>query len=314
MTTMIKILKFLNIPVCLMADDGAGGAGGGTTTTLADGGGGAGGDGGGGTTPPPVTDIRQFISNESGDLKPGWAKSIGADEQSFGRFTSLKGLVESHANLQKLVGGDKIPLPKADASPAEWDAFYAKLGRPEKPDGYGLKKPDDLPAEAWDDARTKGFSDVAHKLGLTPKQAQGLMEWELGNVKGQMAMLAQRPDETTALLRQEWGAKADTRLAAASALAHKLGGDELVHDPYLGNHPLFIRMMDKMAGIVGERGGLAGARDTGAPATGADLKSKVDGIMGDRADPYWNAAHPQHKARVAYVVELHRQIREASGG
>jgi hypothetical protein len=292
------------------AGDGAGsGAGGGAAT-----GGAGGGDGGGGTTPPPVTDIRQFIANEGGDLKAGWTKAIGADEQSFGRFTSLKGLVESHANLQKLIGGDKIPMPKADASPAEWDAFYAKLGRPEKPDGYGLKKPADLPAEAWDDARTKGFGEVAHKLGLTPKQAQGLMEWELGNVKGQLSALAQRPEETTALLRQEWGAKADTRLAAASAIAKQLGGDELLHDPYLGNHPVFIKIMDKMAGIVGERGGLAGARDGGAPVSGGELREKINTIMGDRNDPYWQAQHPQHKARVAYVIELHRQAREASGG
>lgn len=91
----------------------------------------------------------------------------------------------------KLVGVDPsqiVKLPGKDADAAAWDAVYARLGRPEKPEGYSL--PDALAK----DPVAAEFRTAAHAAGLTPKQAEGLLAWYTGTTDklgGQMAEQAQ---------------------------------------------------------------------------------------------------------------------------
>lgn len=63
--------------------------------------------------------------------------------------------------------------PAQDAKPEEWDAFYAKLGRPEKAEAYEFKMPEGLPENLpYDGELASQFKSWAHQAGLTPKQAQ----------------------------------------------------------------------------------------------------------------------------------------------
>lgn len=263
-------------------------------------------------TPPPVTDIRAFMADEAGTFKPGWAKAAGVDESLEAKFRTFKGLSDSYINLEKTLSKDKVPLPGKDATDADLDAFYAKVGRPEKPDGYGFKRPDDLDASMWDDKRVADFSNLAHKLGLTPRQAQGIIDHELVTARAMAKAAADRPAETVALLRKEWGADADAKLAAASAIAKQLGGDEIVGDPLLANHPGFIRAFAKVAEALAEKPGVPGARSQALGAAGG-IQAEIDKVMNDPADPYWNEQHPNHDARMAYMLDMRRQLRVAHG-
>lgn len=78
--------------------------------------------------------------------------------------------VESYINLEKLVGADPksiLRIPKEGDADAQ-AKFYNALGRPETADKYtafdALK----------DDPLAKAMAPVAHELGLTDKQWQGL--------------------------------------------------------------------------------------------------------------------------------------------
>lgn len=76
--------------------------------------------------------------------------------------------------IGQLEGG--VKLPGNDATDEEWNALFAKLGRPEKPDGYGFEKPE-LPAEVqYNENLDKWFAEAAHKSNLLPKQAAALRE------------------------------------------------------------------------------------------------------------------------------------------
>lgn len=95
----------------------------------------------------------------------------------------------------KLIGVDPsqvIKLPGKDADAAAWDAVYAKLGRPEKSDGYSLPEP------LKDDPLAGAFRDVAHKSGLTAKQFEATLGWytaEASKVAEQQARQAEQAQE-----------------------------------------------------------------------------------------------------------------------
>ena len=98
----------------------------------------------------------------------------------------MDGFVKSYLHSQKLVGSDKIPIPNKYATDEDWNAVYEKLGKPKSPDGYEYN----LPKEAkLDEDSLKAFSTEAHKLGLLPKQAQGIINYynDLANTSEQEA-------------------------------------------------------------------------------------------------------------------------------
>ena len=291
-------------------DGGAGGAAGGDSGTILGGGGGSGDPAGGANTPPPSTDIRTFI-DEKGNLGKGWAKTFGGNDSWEGKYTSLASLVGAHKNLETMLGRDKVPVPTENSPQEEWDAFYSKIGRPEKPDGYEIKRPDGLDESLWDDKRTEGFQAIAHKIGLTPKQAQELAAWELEYVGGQVKTMTEKADaekaSSSAALRKDWGAEYDTKMKLANTAAKQVGGDALITNPALANNPDFIRAMAKVGEMISEAGDLPGARSERGSHS-ASPKSEIERIMSDKNDPYWSGSDPRHAERVKYVSSLYEKM------
>lgn len=83
-------------------------------------------------------------------------------------------------NMAKVVGQKQvvqgIQPPPENATEEEINAFYSSLGRPESPDKYELPTDIELP-EAFDvDAAKALFTNVAHKNGLTNKQAAAMFK------------------------------------------------------------------------------------------------------------------------------------------
>lgn len=70
--------------------------------------------------------------------------------------------------LQPLIG--KKTIPDAESSDEEWDNFYNNF-RPESPDKYELNVGDVVNEEVFGK-----YKEVFHELGLSNKQAQGLIE------------------------------------------------------------------------------------------------------------------------------------------
>ena len=96
------------------------------------------------------------------------------EEKSLQNFSNMDDFVKSYLHSQKLVGADKIPVPNKMATDEDWKAVYDRLGRPETPEGYKY----DLPKETKLEEKTlKAFSEEAHKLGLLPKQAEGIINY-----------------------------------------------------------------------------------------------------------------------------------------
>lgn len=79
--------------------------------------------------------------------------------------------LKSYRELQTHASKALVP-PGEGATAEDWSAFHAKLGRPEKPDGYEYRMPEGLSDNfAYDEALAVESRNWAHEAGLTPRQA-----------------------------------------------------------------------------------------------------------------------------------------------
>lgn len=110
-------------------------------------------------------------------------------------------------NLEKFMGAEKagrgVVLPKADATPEEWQNFYRKVGGvPEKADGYKI------PEAFVADPLIGGFRDAMHKVGMPPMLFDATMNWYSEAMKtaqtDEQAKFEQKAEAEWRELEQEW--------------------------------------------------------------------------------------------------------------
>ena len=95
------------------------------------------------------------------------------EEKSLNNFNNMEDFVKSYLHAQKLVGADKIPVPNKHATDEDWNEVFKRLGAPDTPDGYKYNFKD----QEVDENSVKAFNETAHRLGLLPKQAEGLIKF-----------------------------------------------------------------------------------------------------------------------------------------
>ncbi len=152
-----------------------------------------------------------------------WAKGRGynLDQMNEHALPAILG----HYNAEKLIGLDRagrtVAIPKDDAPAAEWDAYHAKLGRPESPKGYKL--PDGLK----DDPVATQFLEVAHKAGYTQKHIDQAFEFIGQQTEALQAKEEQerevKAQQDVAALRSDWGQEFELRSEAARRAVRELG-------------------------------------------------------------------------------------------
>lgn len=235
-----------------MNEAGAGGEGGGTTFNIVD-------DAGGGT--PPAGAAGGATQPPAGDQSSkSWLEGLGdlGKDPSLQMFKEPAALAKSWVNAQKMIGADKVVIPKADAPEADWEAFYTKIGRPEAADKYEFKLPDGV---KMDDNLAKGFKETAFKAGLTPRQVQSLVEWD-AQQKIQQAKNFEA-EQTNALrgaldeYKQSLGGeeKFKATVDKARVAVRALAGDDFkafLRDSGVGSRPEAIAFFAKLADMMGE--------------------------------------------------------------
>jgi hypothetical protein len=240
------------------------------------------------------------------DWKQGIPEDIRADK-SLESIKDIGSLAKSYIHSQRLVGSDKIPVPNKHATDEDWNAVYEKLGRPKTPGEYKY----DIPENAnVDKASLNNFSDQAHKLGLLPTQANGMVKFynemvSQGIKDADTKALVSR-ENSTKEMKQEWGQAYDSKLSKAATLAKSIVDKQLLAAPMadgtmLGDHPLMIRAFAMLADKMGE--------DNIVQASGPAYltPAQIDKQIGELQQPgsaYWEKRHPNHDAAVQEVQTL----------
>jgi len=240
------------------------------------------------------------------DWKASLSDEVRSDK-SLENIKDIEGLAKSYVHAQKMVGADKIPVPNKYATEKDWDAVYEKLGRPKTSDGYKFDLPQD---KQVDEASLKEFSTQAHKLGLLPGQAQGMVQFYNDMTAKSLQdadskALAAR-ENSTKELKQEWGQAFDQKVSQAATLAKSVGATELLNanladGTKLGDHPVMIKAFAELANKMGE--------DSIVQASGPTYltPSQIDKQIGEltqTGSAYWDKNHPNHADAVQEVLAL----------
>lgn len=233
------------------------------------------------------------------DWRTGLSDDLKADK-SLESFKSVGDLAKSYTETKKMVG-NAIHIPKPDAPKEVWDAYRAKLGRPDSPDKYEFKyaegqTPFDKPIE--DKLRT-----ISHRLGHDGQQAQGLSEaW-----RELQAETAAAREQGIAELKKEWGGKFDTNLSLAQKAIKALGDDKLIaylNASKLGDDPMLVRAFAKYGESMTEGPLVMG--DGNQDATDAQsIQTKIDEIRRNPKHAH-NDPTASREARAAAIAEMSR--------
>jgi hypothetical protein len=230
-------------------------------------------------------------------------------------------LAKSYANAARMIGLDKgqvLRLPADEAAP-EWAEIYGRLGRPEKPEGYQFGAlPEGLLPEVEPAAR-----EAFHKLGLSARQAAGVMELYGGQVTAAQEARATRAAEIEAAvvrdLKAEYGDAFDDRIHAANRAIAELGGKELGEllattvmpdGTRLGNHPLLVKAWAEIGKRIAEPADLRGGTGTGngnRTLTPAEAQEEIARLRADKEfyREFSNLAHPNRPQHLEKWNRLH---------
>ena len=233
------------------------------------------------------------------------------EEKSLENFNNMEDFVKSYLHAQKLVGADKIPVPNKHATDEDWNEVFKRLGAPSNPEDYKYNLKD----QEMDTKQLSEFNQTAHKLGLLPKQAEGLIKFynELnGNIASnqeEQAAEAQLATETE--LKKEYGPQFAKRLDQAKRLAVNSLGQDFLENTYLkdgsrlGDNLTVIKAFSDLADKLSEDPIIQG--DGASYMTAKDIEKEITDLT-QEGSPYWSKTHPNHQKSVDEVLKLREML------
>lgn len=250
-----------------------------------------------------------YVQLKSGDYRTLLPEDL-RNEKSFEAIKDVPSLAKQYLESQKYNVG-AIRMPKEDAKPEEWDLFYAKLGRPAKPEDYGIAKPKDMPPGlVWNDDLAKWFGSAAHKRGLSKTQVLGFMQDWQSHVAEQVQAEQRQAGDALAKLQQELGDRFDGYVELGARAVQRHGGEalsNLLKQYHLEDHPVMIKAFASVGRDMMEHGLVVGDGSGGALTT-KNLQEKINQIRADKAHAFNNPKDPNHQKAVDEINALYDQL------
>ena len=247
------------------------------------------------TQEEPKVDFKSLIPNEY------------KEDKALANFEDMNQFVKSYLHAQKMVGLDKIPVPNKYATDEDWKEVYKRLGAPEKPDQYKYKFDE---GQEVDTEALKNFSSQAHKLGLLPTQAQGMVNYYNEMVGKQLAdaesVSTSQREKAMTELKTEWGQAYDQKLQKANTVVSSvfpkgIMSINLEDGTKFGDHPEVIKAFAALGEKMGEDDII---KSDGPVYMTPNQIEKQIGELQQPGSAYWDKNHPNHHAAVDEVLAL----------
>ena len=233
------------------------------------------------------------------------------EEKSLENFNNMEDFVKSYLHAQKLVGADKIPVPNKHATEEDWNEVFKRLGAPNDPNDYKY----DFKDQEMDQGQVQEFNKTAHRLGLLPKQAEGLIkfynEMNVNNAASQEEAAAQAQMNVEAELKKEFGPQYNKRLDQAKRLAVNSLGQDFLENTYLkdgsrlGDNLTVIKAFSNLADKLSEDPIIQG--DGSSYMTAKDIEKEITELT-QEGSAYWDKSHVNHDKSVAEVLKLREML------
>jgi hypothetical protein len=213
-------------------------------------------------------------------------------------------------HAQKQIGADKIPIPGKHATEQDWASVYSKLGLPASLDSYDVQFPEG--PQFADEGIQKVLKENAHKAGILPKQLNALLagfnEHATQSQEAQQKESERSLQEGLQSLQKEWGnAFNDEVNTARQAIRHVNDAQfmEWLNETGMANNPMMVKVFNKLGKLLKEDG--IGSQGDSGRQTPKMVTEEINKIMADTSHPYHDANHPNHKAAVQEMMDLHTQ-------
>lgn len=220
--------------------------------------------------------------------------------------------VKSHLLLEKLLGYEKVPIPKGKDDTVAWELFNKAMGIPAKPEGYALpdvEMPDSMKGMHFDKAK---FAQVVHQHKLTPEAAKGLWgAYTEINKQAYAQAMKDHQERMTGLINQmkgEWGDAYQSKVELGQMVINKFSSDQETNDfitSTLVTDPRGIKFLAMIGDQFAENkiGEFKYQRHSLTPD---EAQNEWDAIKRDMNHPYNNEKVPQKERdrAIEYVNTL----------
>lgn len=238
-----------------------------------------------------------------------WYDSFSEDvrgNNSITKYESAEALANAHISAQRLIGAEKIPMPQTDD---DFSAVYQRLGCPESAEMYQVTAPEGV--EINEDMQNS-YKAVAHELGLSQKQMEGLANWQFeqeatsSTASTEASQLAL--DTATNGLKAEWGEAHEQNVNLAARAASEFMGEDgvkffneaMIDGVPAGEHPGLLKMFHSVAKGMMESSKLE-AIGNESKQTPQEIEDSRNALMSNPA--YIDKRHPEHNALVRKVQD-----------
>lgn len=243
----------------------------------------------------------------------GWKWDAYAKDEDLGWLTTkgYKGpedLIKAARASEKLIGHEKIPLPKDWADQKQVSDFYEKLGRPKTPADYKVTLP-----EGADKPFVDSMLKNLHAAGLSQKQVEQVMTGyaAYGNDTSTRAAAEAESARTQSLdaLKVEWGMGTQRQVAIAQQGIDQFcpeGGLEKITQA-LGPADT-LRFFNKLGQQLSEAKRVDGESGGSSAMTPAEAKYQISQKKMDRnfMEAYMSNTHPGHDEAIKEMTRLHK--------
>lgn len=250
-------------------------------------------------------------TKEDGGFNDGWRDRLPDDlkgVKDLEKYKDLPSVLRTVVHQQKMIGADKLPLPSKNATPeelAKWDGWN-RLGRPDTPEGYDLKKLKALPEGVpYDYDGEKAFLKEMHGLGMTQHQVNGVFAKYRETVGGQFGQLTEKQKIEAAAssdaIRKEYGQAFEKKMFQAEDYARRELGEGA--DKFLQKHKLdadVIRLLVRASENNQEDRSVHGrSPNLSGNLTPAEAKRELDEMLAaaqtDAKHPLRDKMNPMYK-------------------
>lgn len=283
---------------------GQGNSSGGTGGTGGNSSGAGSGDTGGGNSNGGTQNQKVQIPENWQEILPDEIKN----EPSIKLHKTVDGLAKALINAQKLIGADKIAIPK---NPDEKSIreIHEKLGLPKEAEKYQIKASENSPIPK---ELVEGFQKAAFEMGLLPSQAEKVVKWmEQTETKSQESVNLQAKaayEKNMDTIKAEWGEAYNENVLRAKAALREFGASEedvKYIKQNFGANPAVLRLLAKAGATLAEDK-VRGEGSTGSGAmTPSQALAKIGEIKANLGHAYYNPNHSDHSAAKLEMKKLY---------
>jgi|APSaa5957512622_1039677.scaffolds.fasta_scaffold38037_1 hypothetical protein len=213
-------------------------------------------------------------------------------------YDAFAGLVHN-----KRLASKKNPGPlregATDAEKAEFGEMLKSIhGTPNDIDGYGVKRPDNIPEELWNDEATNGFLGILHKHNASPDLVKDLVESSnaetlklLGVTEEQKALAEQQKekDDMRYLTEKSFGNLKGLMSDATdmSVLVQQKTG--ITPDDEIWDNPKVIHAMSALKGFFGEDKFPSTGQSNPLNAAQESPRDQIRDMLNNKSNPLYEA-------------------------